>query len=107
MTDNEIIKALECCNDCLANLNVEIIGFTNCLQTGNERLKKLLEEADVNYNKYAKWVYKEAIKEFAERLNEKLCDCHIVSDGEYCGFDCSDVHECVDKLVKEMVGDDK
>ena len=48
----------------------------------------------------------EAYKEFAERLNEKLCDCHIVSDGEYCGFDCSDVHECVDNLVKEMVGED-
>lgn len=29
----------------------------------------------------------EAYKEFTEKLEEKLCDCHTVSDGEYCGFD--------------------
>lgn len=45
---------------------------------------------------------KEAYKEFAERLKEKLGDCHTVSDGEYCGFDCGDIHECIDNLVKEM-----
>ena len=47
----------------------------------------------------------EAYKEFAEKLEEKLCDCRTVSDGEYCGFDCGDTHECIDNLLKEMVGE--
>lgn len=47
----------------------------------------------------------EAYKEFAERLKEKLEDCHIISDGEYCGFDCGDVHECLNILLKKMVGE--
>ena len=102
MTDNEIIKALECCNDCLANLNVEIIGFTNCLQTDNERLKKLLEEADVNYNKYVKWVYKEATKEFAYRLKQKS---EYYENGQgWEGRICYD--NDIDKLLKEMVGEE-
>lgn len=49
----------------------------------------------------------EAYKEFVEKLEEKLCDCHTVSDGEYCGFDCGDTHECIDDLLKEMVGEEK
>lgn len=49
----------------------------------------------------------EAYKEFAERLKEKLEDCHIISDGEYCGFDCGDVHKCIDNLLKEMVGEEE
>ena len=48
----------------------------------------------------------EAYKEFAEKLEEKLCDCRTVSDGEYCGFDCGDTHECIDNLLKEMVGEE-
>ena len=46
----------------------------------------------------------EAYKEFAERLKEKLGDCCIVSDGEYCGFDCGDIHRTITNLLKEMVG---
>lgn len=49
----------------------------------------------------------EAYKEFAEKLEEKLCDCRTVSDGEYCGFDCGDTHECIDDLLKEMVDEEK
>lgn len=49
----------------------------------------------------------EAVKEFAEKLKEKLGDCHIVSDGEYFGFDCGDIHECIDTLLKEMVGEEE
>ncbi len=49
----------------------------------------------------------EAVKEFAEKLEEKLVCCHIISDGEYCGFDCGDTHGCIDDLLKEMVGEEK
>lgn len=52
-------------------------------------------------------IKKQAYKEFAERLKEKLEDCHIISDGEYCGFDCGDVHECLNILLKEMVGEEE
>jgi transcription elongation GreA/GreB family factor len=66
----------------LKNANAEI-----------ERLKKLLEEADVSYNKCAKRFYTEAIKEFAERLKKEM------SFGRYVQSDQ------IDNLVKEMVGD--
>lgn len=49
----------------------------------------------------------EAYKEFAEKLEEKLCDCHTVSDGEYCGFDRGDIHQTITNLLKEMVGEEK
>ena len=48
-----------------------------------------------------------AIQEFAERLKEKLGDCYIVSDGEYCGFDCGDIHRTITNLLKEMVGEEE
>ena len=40
MTDNEIIKALEYCKDCSANLNVEIIDLITRQQSEIERLKE-------------------------------------------------------------------
>lgn len=39
LTDNEIIKALEYCKDCSANLNVEIIDFITRQQAENKNLK--------------------------------------------------------------------
>lgn len=48
----------------------------------------------------------EAYKRFAKKLEEKLCDCRTVSDGEYCGFDCGDIHQTITNLLKEMVGDE-
>lgn len=39
MTDNEIIKALEYCKDCSANLNVEIIDLINRQQEEIENAK--------------------------------------------------------------------
>ena len=80
MTDNEIIKALECCStgktyaDCEKNgcplylgitmgckytdkenqLYSDALGIINRQQAEIERLKKLLAEADTSYNKCAK-----------------------------------------------------
>ena len=50
----------------------------------------------------------EAVKVFAERLKENISDyCHIVSDeGEYVVYDCTDVINCIDNLIKEKVSDD-
>ena len=86
MTDNEIIKALECCSkpvieEYCSECPYHLGGQENChkllgdildlikrQKAEIERLKKLLAEADTSYNKCAKRFYKEAIKEFAKRL---------------------------------------
>lgn len=91
MKDNEIIKALECCTkgtisdvcvDCplrttdicteeengVLKLALDLI---NRQQAEIERLKKLLEEADISYNKCAKRFYKDGVKDFAKMLIDK------------------------------------
>ena len=47
----------------------------------------------------------EAVREFADKLKENITDCHTVSDGEYIGYDRTDITHCIDNLVKEMVVD--
>lgn len=37
------------------------------------------------------------------RLKDGLDDCRIVSDGEYCGYDCGDVVRLIEKLQNKMV----
>ena len=56
-------------------------------------------------NKLEAQIKSEAIKEFADRLKENITDCHTVSDGEYVGYDWTDITHCIDNLVKEMVVD--
>ena len=131
MTDNEIIKALECCgepynicaecpitnnikDDCrcgehLANYALDLI---NRQQTEIEKLKneiQITKDAYIMLQTKNEIIKPEAIKEFAERLKENISDdCHIVSDeGEYVGYDCGDVIHCIDSLVKEKVNNEK
>ena len=108
MTDNEIIKALEYCKDCSANLNVEIIDLINRQKAEIERLKecpKCIYEYDGNTTEYCvqgpcsnfktvEQIKTEAIKEFAVRLK-----CGVPQETGV--IRCSDV----DNLVKEMVGE--
>ena len=47
----------------------------------------------------------EAVREFADKLKENITDCHTVSDGEYVGYDWTDITHCIDNLIKEMVVD--
>lgn len=122
-TDEEIKSSLEViattqnCNECkIRNCKW---GTCNCSQiTANvaldlinhqkeeiERLKNRDMQVEVS-DKLEREIKAEAVKEFAEKLEEKLCDCRTVSDGEYCGFDCGDTHECIDDLLKEMVGEE-
>ena len=64
-----------------------------------ERLKRLLEEDEAKYKECAKRFYKEAIKEFAERLKDKQQT--FISDEYAYKFIC--LIE-IDNLVKEKVG---
>lgn len=123
-TDEEIKSSLEViattqnCNECkIRNCKW---GTCNCSQiTANvaldlinhqkeeiERLKNRDMQVEVS-DKLEREIKAEAVKEFAEKLEEKLGCCHIISDGEYCGFDCGDTHECIDNLLKEMVDEEK
>ena len=128
MTDNEIIKALECCtdesyencNECPYSIDAErcermklledILDLINHQKAETERLKKeiqITKDAYTMLQTKNEIIKLEAVKEFAARLKENISDdCHIVSDeGEYVGYDCDDVRHCIDSLVKEMIGE--
>ena len=115
MTDNEIIKALEYCKDCSANLNVEIIDLITRQQSEIERLKecpKCVYEYDAEIMEYCvqgpcpnfktvEQIKAEAYKEFAERLKE-----HAYLDNGITGFqdmvvDLSDIENIADEMVGE------
>lgn len=118
MTDNEIIKALECCKSAVASceecpmhvegvichgyeLNKKALDLITSQQVEIERLKienQSLRSAAVSYKIHYNKARAEAAREFAERLKEKL-----QWDVEY---DNKLVFESdIDNLVKEMAGD--
>ncbi len=70
----------------------------NRQQAEIERLKKLLAEADIAYNKCAKRFYKEGVKEFAEKAVIELT-------ANYSDKYCHWIDDTIDNLVKEMVGE--
>ena len=95
------------CSQITANVALDLINRQNA------EIKRLQKEVNLvsiqfqDLQERTDEVKLEAYKEFAEKLEEKLGCCHIISDGEYCGFDCGDTHECIDDLLKEMVGEEK
>ncbi len=124
MTDNEIIKALECCkrddcdncpNDfgnCYANLAGFALDLINRKKAEIERLESALDAANYTIGYFKA----EAIKEFAERLkemdgynNHTFDDCASVlipeeyQKGRY--EKTREIWDTIDRLVKEMVGD--
>lgn len=136
MTDNEIIKALECCtsscreikcNSCLAFVDCRctlkpkmLLDLINRQKAEIERLKKIqqvqadriVEERGRRYelantlSKEIKTAKSEAIKIFAEKLKESAFDVDV-SFGY--GKECYDKAVAVieiDNLVKERVGED-
>ena len=118
LTDEEVVKALECCKDCSINLNFEIvqkiedknkeilelIDIINSLKAEIERLKKevfVARDAYISIQDRYEHTKTEAYKEFAERLNEEaqIADC----------FDSYNMvvgTHFIDNLLKEMVGEE-
>lgn len=127
MTDNEIIKALECCpkhtecgkcpllntTDCIVvsqhgalNLinrqKAEIERITekyNCQQTVYADLSKIIKEQAEQLKK----AKSEAIKEFSEKLKVRMQledDCNF--DCNICMYECKEYVPLIDELVKEM-----
>jgi CRISPR/Cas system-associated endonuclease/helicase Cas3 len=129
MENKEIIKALECCvkNDCSDCPYREFNGGCCCVtalmedvfelhknqQAEIERLTKECGNQSALWSKHYEDIFEtaketiesEAIKEFAERLNEKLAYYEDEYGLDY-GFMIDTVAGDVFNLVKEMVGDD-
>ena len=114
MTDNKIIKALECCNgwdgrclncplnregtNCKEKLNSYTLDLINRQKAENDSLKVDLAKCSIrldNLYKTADEIKSKAIKEFAERLKEKA------SRGFWNELAYADVDD-IDNLVKEM-----
>ena len=121
MTDNEIIKALECCkkddcdncpNDfgnCYANLAACSLDLINRKQAENEELRienQSLRSAANSYKLHYNKARAEAIKEFAERLkNGCAFECNVsLGYGRPCYEDAIPII-AINNLVKEMAGD--
>lgn len=54
-----------------------------------------LEQQSINRIK------KEAYREILKSLDDKLSDCAVMSDGEYCGYYCSDIRDSLKELEDE------
>lgn len=114
MTDKEIIKALECCNEppsqcddcplsgmvgCQAKTMESALDLINRQQAEIERLQKENNQfADIG--KMYSEIRAEAIKEFAERLKQKI----LVSPYDVNLF-APYTDNLIDNLVKEMAGE--
>ena len=119
MTDKEIIKALECANaekpcfvctqwDIVENVcnGLEIADVLALIKRQKAEIERLECSADLwkedakHYFNELQTAKAEAIKEFAERLKNKLTACSKNIDGEceylICDYD-------IDNLVKEML----
>ena len=137
LTDNEIIKALECCikaeicDDCKTlgcpayrkegcyyllrsdgdfisdELNKDALSLINRQKAEIERLKENLNIELENYaTEYDNKIKSEAIKEFADRLEKKIFPMSMFDNGNY-GINAKAVKVAIERVKKEMVGDDK
>ena len=124
MTDNEIIKALECCKkrtvfescpvecpmykfdgDCFDLMQTDILDLINRQKAEIERLTEENQKVSayigngwgyVSFLEFVKNQRAEAIKEFAERLKQE-----VYTERGFSVFP----DDKIDNLVKEMVGD--
>jgi predicted RNase H-like nuclease (RuvC/YqgF family) len=124
MTDNEIIKALECCStykgkctDCPAFVKVDrsnckkvllgAVEIINRLQAENERLQEAIDEQDIEISRLYKRIDEtkaEAYTDFAESLKKDFDNPRIQKFGlDFVKF----LKNIVDNRLKELVGEGK
>lgn len=106
MTAKEVVETLKQAIDLIEGQQAKINELKKVIQKQAERLVELRGQKYELMDRIST-VKNEAYKEFAERLKERLGDCYIVSDGEYCGFDCGDIHRTITNVLKEMVGEEE
>lgn len=119
MTDDEIIKALECCSIdnhigvckkcpftdmCDEDEQALQKQALDLINRQNEEIERLLKAINDKHCVYEKRVVTEAIKEFAEGLKDIICNKSDESldnpDGS--NYFIPDVLDDIDNLVKEM-----
>ena len=125
LTPEEIKKALECCKpgndegclncplanvslpECAEILSKEALNLINRQQAEIERLQSkiktnegLVLEIFENKRTWERLARIKAIKEFAERLKEEYFT------ERFCGQKYDLIHDWIDNLVKEMVGEE-
>ncbi len=117
MTDNEIIKALECCkkddcdncpNDfgnCYANLSGYSLDLINRQQAEIERLNNNISAMVVTMSNSAKETRNDSIKEFWGNLKKHS---RKMQSSDFSGefYDRAVLVEDGDNLVKEMTGEE-
>ena len=114
MTDNDIIKALECCENahcrdcayfqedlCGDRLREDAHKLINRQKAKIERLQEQLGKIGEHSLLLIQNARTEAIKEFADRLEEHFCDYDLPN---YYYFRAVD-EETINEIVKEMVGE--
>ena len=128
LTYEEIIKDLKFCEDCSANINIDIIDFINRQESEIERLQKEVNLVSIQFQdiqerqeesqaeierlkgstivnnimesqRIKREAKSEAYKEFAERLKEYATQGFWESDA-YIGV------EQIDNLLEEIMGED-
>ena len=131
MTDNEIIKAMQCVIgnsvDCTQCEYQETLPFPSCMRMCAENALDLIKRQKAEIKRLAAKILvkdnitdyntaqlriareelrtakSEAIKEFAERLKKELqLDDDCNCDCENCNYECKEYVPLVDNLVKEM-----
>ena len=127
MTDNEIIKAMQCvigkdvnCSECTYQKALPFpscrmmcaknaLALINRQKAENERLKKNIDGLNIFTKNHITVIRLQAIKEFAERLKETITNAintyYNSNGGGY--YLAEDVIEDIDDLVKEMTNVEK
>ena len=111
MTDEQIIKALECCatddgDDCSQCPYGNIVyktGSGGCVNRCRKDALDLINRKKADNERLLQKLQSEVIKEFAERLKEKADD-YVLAEGE---FETMIFAYDIDNLVKEMTEADK
>ena len=103
MTDNEIIKALECSplNDIGGCRKIDALDLINHQKAEIERLEQNINGIDIVSRNHIKVIRTQAIKECAERLKEQSKELQI---GDNIFLQIVGVGR-IDNLVKEMAGE--
>lgn len=122
MTDKQIIKALECCNDnyscpidcplyeddrdCLLALNKPVLDLINRQKAEIEELRAINESLKTDRPLLVKIARTEAVKEFAKKLRVTADEewYTLGDDDEYHMEEIVRMH-FIDEIEKEMVGD--
>ena len=113
MTDEQIIKALECCKDCSANLNLDIINLITLKNAKLLELTVLINRYEADIERY-KGVIKLLEKDVAEAKAEGFKELAVLLkqyvesnqvQTTFFGGKCFIDKDTIDNFLKERAGE--